>query len=525
MPRSPLPRRARGTWGSLATLCVAGWFALASPALAQHAGSYHPSDAPPPPGGGSPYTPGDTLPHHPVWILAPTTAEILQGAPGILGPMELQPGGPFSLPPWQRGRRPRVSRARDVVVTGSRAAAGGFPGPFDDWQIWWELHRRSLLDRGWTRQAPTSDPPARFFLGAGSWGRSGAPRGPSRTLVREWIVPALREVVLAGPAPARDPALLALAAAAHAGGDAAPQSLAPVLVSMLHEDNPTALLDPPVGAVIGLGMLGKGPAGPDLLARVEDRGEHPFLRSHALLGLAWSGDDETVGSSLDWLGPLSRNVHPSMTEVAVTALGLRGANVEAEILLPLRRVLGGAAVPSLRHAAAMALGHIGGAVPRSLLLRELRCTGPRDRLPWIALALGLDSWVHEAPNPQAAGFLRETLDGESDPFVRGALAIALGLCGGGMAWDALLAIVRDGSTVPWVRREAATSLGRIDTREGVREILAALDETRGEGGRSALLQALGRVAGEEAVGTLLESLTAGEARVVETVRAVAGMLP
>ncbi|MGE3174089.1 MAG: HEAT repeat domain-containing protein [Planctomycetota bacterium] len=137
-----------------------------------------------------------------------------------------------------------------------------------------------------------------------------------------------------------------------------------------------------------------------------------------------------------------------------------------------------------RYFSVLALGRLGGAASRAVLLRELDRGNKSLERPWIALALA--NWVQDAAlAAQAQGrsyerdreigaALRKVLDQVKNPSAIGATAIALGLCRETDAGDRLRAMLLDYAGREDVAGQLAIGLALLDERRAVPDLRAML---------------------------------------------------
>ena len=211
---------------------------------------------------------------------------------------------------------------------------------------------------------------------------------------------------------------------------------------------------------------------------------------------------------------------------------------------------------STRNFALIALARAGGRVgsgmspgsarpeiAQQLLVQLAR--GSNMQRPWAALALGLlarrlaeqggyapEEWL--APLRQrvrdersagdlsawaiASGRARDESAGEalaerfldrSDPYARGHLAEAIGLCGHRRAKSTLRAELRDNLYRPVLLSQLSLGLGLLEDSDAVPTLVSLLDEATSLASQASLASALGRIGDRRAVAPLVELLLAG----------------
>ena len=167
-----------------------------------------------------------------------------------------------------------------------------------------------------------------------------------------------------------------------------------------------------------------------------------------------------------------------------------------------------------RNFAVMALGRIGGAHARSLLLGELAKAGKAQELPWVALALGVQA--HQLRRQggldrTTAAALQQLLAQTRNPSTLGALAIALGLCGDREAAPDLLALLQQKRNDEQLCGYVCLGLGLLGDRAATAQVRLVL---QGSTRRPALLRqaaiALGVLGDREVTDDLLQLLGDGD---------------
>jgi len=179
-----------------------------------------------------------------------------------------------------------------------------------------------------------------------------------------------------------------------------------------------------------------------------------------------------------------------------------------------------------RNFAIMALGQIGGSATREQLLRELSHSRRSLELPWVALALGVHVNRRGAGvDADAGGALLVALRTNKNPSTRGALAIALGLCGHQVAavelaglldecsdealcghlciglgllgapgtQGELRAVLERSLRRPELLRQAATALAAVGDRQAADLLLPRLQSDSNLARLAAIAQALGAI--------------------------------
>lgn len=130
-----------------------------------------------------------------------------------------------------------------------------------------------------------------------------------------------------------------------------------------------------------------------------------------------------------------------------------------------------------RNFAIMALGRIGGAHARTLLLGELANAGKAMELPWVALALGVQAHArrqHGDVDRTTVAALRELLGRTKNPSTLGALAIALGLCGDRDALPDLAALLQQKRNDEQLCGYVCLALGLLGDRAATTDVRAVL---------------------------------------------------
>ena len=325
------------------------------------------------------------------------------------------------------------------------------------------------------------------------------------------------------------------------------------LLSLLTRLGPSDV-DLRVAAALGLSQLPEDHArAPEvaaaLRALLHDRRCPTLLACHVATALAKvSGHDalpELVYKLRD------RDTDAPLRQSLALALGRIGRLEDARSTELLQQVLAGERDVLTRQFALLALGRIGGrderpedrpeqhAALEKLLGRELAGDGKsRSQRPWAALAMAL--YGRALPDPERRDRLTERLtlafDEESDPSVRGAFALSLGLIDARGAVPSLRAALRrcsderlighlmltlgllrdtESSTrmlqlctnvgaSPELRRQAATGLGLLGDGAIVPALVAYLAEADTLGECAGAASALALVGDESALDPLLE---------------------
>ncbi|TYC73667.1 HEAT repeat domain-containing protein [Streptomyces sp. CB01881] len=248
------------------------------------------------------------------------------------------------------------------------------------------------------------------------------------------------------------------------------------------------------------------------LRRRKLRQEKDQHRAQAEAGAAGEPSEALVATRLAGLAD-----DPSSANRGRTALWL-ARNRPVEALAPLATALITDPVPTVRGAAAKALGLIGDPtvvpalkatvtgdadpVVRGTAANTLGKLGDRTTVATLQAVLEKDEDpVVRASAATALGrigdrsgvtALKAALEGDADSVVRGSAANALGFLGDRSTAPALRAVV-EGDEDPVVRGSAATALGRLGDRSAVAVLGAAAQRDPDEGVRGSAVHALGRL--------------------------------
>jgi len=339
-------------------------------------------------------------------------------------------------------------------VTRRGGRTGGGPG-FESWEFWWAFNKEYFLELKknlYRAQEPSES--ASHFVGRGAKRLfvTDASR-PSRRMVREHVIPKLRDALRASNADLRDSACVALGKTGNAVEVAA-------LVEMLND----ASVSVRKAAAIGLGMLQVKQSIRPLIQLLEGteegrklRGGRPpedALRAYAAAGLGLVGDNPNheVRDTLMRFARRAR-LHRSVRVHAVLSLGLlRGdGQYVAVIAEHLKKLAGDLRTDTfVRAHAVTALARLlerNHAPVRPELIRFLVGLVKRDGQNHVKrsaiIALGILAPDPEA-NPEVPALLVKTLLKPRSVANGNFAAIALGQIGGKEAMQALRRVVLKG---------------------------------------------------------------------------------
>lgn len=441
-------------------------------------------EAPPdtPDGGNAPGADGGTPPAPPPPSIPPDSGAPTGTPTG--GPARRAPAkGSEDLRTWQQWwsvheerflrARCRLREAEALAATAPRAAVpteGDADGRARD------LLLRSLGDREWSVRGAA----------AVALGRTGTTRafphllrlyterrrdvrrsaGIGVGMLREPIAARDLGAVLFDPAEDEDlRAVAALSLGLLAGEEAAAELarfLDPASEALRHGGlRRTALLEETV--VGALGLSGHAPSSALLSRILSDPGAEDRTRAFAAEALSRLGDRKALPLLLQAL----RADPEVLRRSAAAAVGVLATSSDGTALAELARLARDDRDASTRRYAMLSLGRVGGEVAAPILQRLLGLAPAGDR-PFAALAAGVGGVRAAAPS------LRAMLRDESNPEVRGALAVALGLLADGEAGAVLVAGAREKAN-PVLRGHFLTALalaGHESVPEIAREILA-----------------------------------------------------
>ena len=216
-------------------------------------------------------------------------------------------------------------------------------------------------------------------------------------------------------------------------------------------------------SVAALGLAGHAPSAAVLVKILSDAEAKDRTRAFAAEALAKLGDRKSLPVLLQAL----RADPEVLRRSAATAVGVVANAGDAAAIAELARAAKDDRDASVRRYALLSLGRIGGETVAPVLNRFLGTANEGDR-PFVVLATGLAGAKGSAPT------LRAMLERETNPDLRGALAISLGLLADPEAATALAAGAREKSN-PVVRTHFVTALslsGHKDVAAISREILA-----------------------------------------------------
>ena len=216
-------------------------------------------------------------------------------------------------------------------------------------------------------------------------------------------------------------------------------------------------------SVAALGLAGHAPSAAVLVKILADPEAKDRARAFAAEALAKLGDRKSLPVLLQAL----RADPEVLRRSAATAVGVVANAGDAAAIAELARAAKDDRDASVRRYALLSLGRIGGETVAPILNRFLGTGNAGDR-PFVVLATGLAGAKASAPT------LRAMLERETNPELRGALAISLGLLADPEAGAALAAGAREKSN-PVVRMHFVTALslsGHAEVAAISREILA-----------------------------------------------------
>jgi len=257
-----------------------------------------------------------------------------------------------------------------------------------------------------------------------------------------------------------------------------------------------------------------------LAALLKDRRLDPTIAAQVPTAMARLADQGALVALLDTFG--NRDSSQLVRQSTALAVGQLAVLDDDAVVSALTREVEQGRDTQTRHFALIALGQIGGRSlmadkgdPRrtahedllALLGRELSGRGKsRAHRPWAALAMAL----HTSPHPELQGRVIDRLlaasDDESDPSVRGALTIALGLLGHRGSGERLLTEFRSCRDEA-LRGNIALALGLVGHVEAAETLRRACIRKGGSPElRLHLAMGLGLLADGQTVGALIETL-------------------
>lgn len=174
---------------------------------------------------------------------------------------------------------------------------------------------------------------------------------------------------------------------------------------------------------------------------------HAPLAMARLLGRGDSPLHQEVKAELMAELKAQRRRGDPILQSSALALGLLALPPEAQpadaaVSDLLRKVMADAKDWQVRVYALEALGQIGGASNRAVLLDRLARSRQLEQA-WAAMALGFAARAADQPDPEAGNLMLRGLQDVKDPEVRGAFAVALGLVQHRDAVDTLRKMMRD----------------------------------------------------------------------------------
>jgi HEAT repeat protein len=431
---------------------------------------------------------------------------------------------------------PNGASPMPASAAAARGGAGGMSRPrgrttggpgFESWEFWWAFNKEYFLElkKNLFRAQEVSESSSMFFgRGAKKLFRTDASR-PSRKVIREHIIPKLRDALRASNADLRDSACIAL-------GKTGNVAEVDALVEMLKDSTVSVRK----AAAIGLGMLQVKQSIRPLIQLLEGaeegrklRGGRPpedVLRAYAAAGLGLIGDNlnhEVRDALMEFAqrAHLNRNIRVH----AVLSLGLLRGNGQyvAVIAEHLEKLAGDLRTDTfVRAHAVTALARLldRNQVPvdpeRIRFLVRLVKRDKRNHVKRSAIiALGILAPDPEA-NPDVPALLVKNLLKPRSVATGNLAAIALGQIGGKQALQALRRVVLRGRSQ--TTAYAALGLGilcrnlrenraRADWRlKGLSSLRAGLTKVRNPHFKGGLAIALGIAQDRDAGALLLEAM-------------------
>jgi HEAT repeat protein len=306
--------------------------------------------------------------------------------------------------------------------------------------------------------------------------------------------------------------------------------------------------DVPIGAIVGLGLLGSEASDAvapllDLLAnpRIED-----LVRSYAATSLGKIGDPAAVPALRRALRDSSLHVARS----AVLALGRLSPEEDSITATLLADIVEKGRDPQARNWACISLARIGGPTAEKSLKRvatgsssTLRAFGAlglailhrraggidgAERYLRAGLAEGGDQSVQGAfaialglvRDPEAVPDLVRLMVGQNSPALRGYAAVALGMLGARESIPEIRALASARVLDPELQRAAATALGLMGDPQAVDLLVGVIRSAKTEFVMSSAAIALGQIGDHTAVDTLI-ALLRDEENVPDLARAQA----
>jgi HEAT repeat protein len=304
-------------------------------------------------------------------------------------------------------------------------------------------------------------------------------------------------------------------------------------------------------AVIGLGLCEQsvGPETVDLLiGMLGDRKVDPVVKSFVPTSLGKLGDPRALPFLLEAF--TDRDTHVYVTESIAIALGRLGSIRDADAITALQSCYAEAGDMSARQFALMSLARI--AAPEEVpedareahdelmawMADQVTRPARRTDRPWAALAAGIAARNHDdkhvvildrlsagyadASDPSvksafalALGLLEsrahgaeilEDLQAVKDTMFQGYAAVALGLINHGEAKGRLREMCANRNRVPSLRLQVATGLALMRDRDTVPMLVATLDDAETLGLVAGVAQSLGLIGDAEALYPLKATL-------------------
>ncbi|MBK8980432.1 MAG: hypothetical protein IPM29_31405 [Planctomycetes bacterium] len=211
---------------------------------------------------------------------------------------------------------------------------------------------------------------------------------------------------------------------------------------------------------------------PTVLARIVGRGDTP---DHRRLLASW----------VDAIGP-RQDRHISVVQSLVLALGevalpRESNDAQAAVSAALEDYLHRGKDQQARFFCLVALGRIGGAQNRELLVKEHRRGGQGTDKPWAALGLGLLAWERRQAGEPVDALIGDALHSgllrvDNEDY-QGAAAIAVGLCGYAPAAEDLIRLLRRNQKREELAGYLALALAMLQSAEGKPVVRQTLRES------------------------------------------------
>ena len=300
-----------------------------------------------------------------------------------------------------------------------------------------------------------------------------------------------------------------------------------------------------VCAIVGLGLMSAENLSNDdrafLYAKLKDRKLDDVIKSYIPTTLGKLGDVEAVPTLVDVLSDRDTDLY--VRQSAAIGLGRLASITDDEVIEALSDYIKEGRDVQTRHFSFISLAKIGARdeAPQdhaeahekivSLFGREMTKPSKSKHEPWAGIGGALYARAHTGEQASMIERLKKAYEGTKDPSdksafavalgllnskemapvllddflsskdqdLRGYLAIGLGLCNWTDAAEAMRGIVKNKTTTPTFRLQVATALGLMSDEQAVSTLIETLSTAETLGVSSAVAKALGLIGDKSAI--------------------------